>query len=188
MDKLLFVIDMQNDFIDGSLGTDEAKNILPNVIHKVQSWDGYAIATLDTHNLDYLDTTEGKSLPIEHCIIGTTGWELPKALDIAIKEIGKKTYQYETFETKKTFGDHNIFNKLITGKIISPLSFKNIKEIHFCGLCTDICVISNVLIAKSFFPDTRIIVDASCCAGTSPENHEAALRIMKSCQIEIVNS
>lgn len=165
MKKTLIVIDMQNDFIDGALGTKEAVAIVDNVKKKIDEYEkngDEVIFTRDTHQKDYLETPEGKKLPVEHCIEGTKGWEIADGLE----------RENARYINKPTFG--------YTG-----WSSKNFEEIELVGLCTDICVVSNALILKAQFPDTKISVDSSCCAGVTPETHKAALETMKMCQIEI---
>lgn len=176
--NILVVVDMQNDFIDGSLGTPEAEAIVANVVKKIKNFDGAVVYTQDTHQSDYLNTPEGQHLPIEHCIQGTTGWEISKTVMTALNKKGI------CFNIKKTtFGDiHYLFD------IISRFGTNyNDLNIEIVGLCTDICVISNALILKAQFPAAEITVDASCCAGTSPSNHSAALQVMRACQINVVN-
>ncbi len=185
MKKVLVVIDMQNDFIDGSLGSDAAKAIVPNVVEKIKNFEGRIILTKDTHFeksfFDYPaydDSLEGKMLPVRHCMIdenldNTQGNEINP--DVYNAVVAKGAYAYD-IAVKFTFGDLYI-SKLFT-------NFKP-DEIEICGLCTDICVVSNALILRAMFPNTPIKVDPSCCAGTTPENHEAALKVMKSCQIEV---
>ena len=167
MAKVLIVIDMQNDFVDGALGTKEAEKIVPAVINKVQSAvnnnDGI-IFTKDTHYNDYLNTAEGKNLPVEHCIKGSKGWEIIPGLN---------RYAGKVIE-KNTFGSINL-----------PKEVENYDEIELIGLCTDICVISNALLLKAYFPEKNISVDASCCAGVTQESHNNALEAMKMCQIKI---
>ena len=164
----LIVVDMQNDFITGSLGSAAAEKIVSNVVEKAnREWD-HIIFTQDTHLHNYLNTFEGQNLPIKHCIFGTEGWEICKSL----KEIADRN----TTVQKNTFG-------FLDWKDI--LKEKN-DVIEVCGLCTDICVVSNALILRATFPFTRIVVDSSCCAGTTPEKHEAALEVMRSCQIEVI--
>ena len=181
--KLLIVVDMQNDFIDGTLGTPEAQAIVSKVINKIQNWDGNIIYTKDTHHRAYLTTAEGKKLPVEHCIEYTVGWTI--ALEVLKALINKEN---TTGIKKPTFGCKDLFirleNQTEGHALIDPIK---ITEIQLIGLCTDICVVSNALLAKAFFPKVPIIVDASCCAGTTPENHKAALQVMKCCQIDIIN-
>ena len=175
MSKLLIVIDMQNDFITGSLGTKEAEAIVPNVINKIKEYQehGYKILfTKDTHYNNYLDTLEGKNLPIKHCIINTHGWEY---IDSIVNTVGVLDTIY-----KSSFG-YDEWESLLES-IIQDVDFT---EIELVGVCTDICVISNALIIKSVLPNTKITVDASCCAGTTLEKHRMALEIMKGCQINI---
>lgn len=177
--SVLVVVDMQNDFIDGSLGTKEAVEIVPRVAEKLNGDFRNIIFTRDTHELNYMDTMEGKHLPIEHCIHKSEGWKISEHLKVPDDKTG-------IIIDKPTFGSVYLMNLL-----------KNIKEeadrdgqefeITFVGLCTDICVISNVLMAKAFFPETRIIVDAFCCAGVTPESHKEALDVMKMCHIEVIN-
>lgn len=167
MGKVLIVIDMQNDFVDGSLGTKEAVQIVPAVTDKVKSAiannDGI-IFTKDTHYSDYLDTAEGKNLPVKHCIKGSKGWEIIPSLN-----------EYA----------HNIIEKNTFGSTSLPEIVKEYDEIELIGLCTDICVISNALLLKAYFPEKDICVDSSCCAGVTPESHNNALEAMKMCQIKI---
>lgn len=171
--KLLIVVDMQNDFIDGSLGTPEAVAIIPNVIEKINNWDGDIIATLDTHSDDYLDTNEGKSLPVEHCIENTYGHKINTRVQKALFESKDNT----SYIQKRTFGS-TALPEFIRGK--------DIEYIELVGLCTDICVVSNALLLKANYPEVNIAVDASCCAGVTPESHKAALLTMKMCQIDII--
>lgn len=166
MKKALIVIDMQNDFIDGSLGTLEAQAIVPNVKNKIAEYRAKGdevIFTRDTHFADYLKTNEGKHLPVKHCIEGTDGWQIADEVDV--KEC--------THINKPTFG------------YIGWARY-NFEKIEIVGLCTDICVVSNALILKALFPDAKITVDASCCAGVTPESHKAALTTMKMCQIDVI--
>ncbi len=163
--KTLIVIDMQNDFIDGALGTKEAQAILNNVKAKIEQYrksGDRIIFTRDTHNADYLQTPEGKKLPIVHCVKNTKGWEIADELYIDGCEI----------IDKPSFGFTGWDNM-------------NFEEIELIGLCTDICVVSNALILKATFPNVPIIVDSACCAGVTPESHNAALKTMQMCQIDI---
>ena len=172
MRKLLLVIDMQNDFIDGALGTREAEAIVENVKAKIRTYPARnVIATMDTHEKNYLQTQEGKNLPVEHCIRGTKGWNIRE--DIA--EILTETKIYE----KPTFGSMRLAEELKT------LSETEEIELELAGLCTDICVISNALLLKAMMPEVKISVDASCCAGVTPESHTAAITAMRSCQIDV---
>ncbi len=172
MRKILVVIDMQNDFIDGALGTKEAAAIVGRVADKIRSYPIENVcATMDTHREDYLSTQEGKKLPVEHCIRGTEGWHFPPEMENALK--GAKVYE------KPTFGSVNL------AKDLKALSEQEEIEIELVGLCTDICVVSNALLLKAYMPETRITVTSSCCAGVTPEKHAAALETMRSCQIEV---
>lgn len=174
--KYLIVVDMQNDFITGSLGTKEAQAILPRVISKVANYEGQVIFTRDTHTENYLDTQEGKQLPVKHCILHEDGWKLSGQLGELAREKQWKVYD------KPTFGCKELAEDLAKENEQQP-----IEEIELCGLCTDICVISNALLLKAFLPEVPISVDAACCAGVTPESHENALQAMKMCQIRITN-
>ena len=170
--KALVVIDMQHDFIDGVLGTPEAVAVLSKVQEKIEKYvaeNGQIIFTRDTHFEDYLDTQEGKKLPVKHCIWRTPGWCIHK--DIS-SQFGTAIIDKHTFG----FDDWCAYRNIL-----------DVEEVEVCGVCTDICVISNVLALKSVYPDAEITVDASCCAGTTPENHRAALQVMKCCQINVIN-
>lgn len=173
MRKILVIVDVQNDFVDGSLGTQEAVNIIPNLIEKIKAWDGDIIVTKDTHAENYLETAEGKKLPVEHCIDGTDGHGINKDV---FSELLYTGINFSTL-TKRTFGS-TALPEIIRGI--------DIESIELVGLCTDICVISNALILKAHYPEIPIIVDASCCAGVTPEKHKAALEVMKSCQIDVI--
>ena len=171
MRKILIVIDMQNDFIDAALGTKEALGIVENVKEKIRSYPAEdVIATMDTHGENYMDTQEGKYLPVPHCIRGSEGWQIRP--DIAELLTGAKIYE------KPTFGSTAMAEDL------KALSQKEEIEIELVGLCTDICVASNALLFKANMPEVKISVDASCCAGVTPKKHEAALETMRSCQIQ----
>ena len=174
----LFVVDVQNDFLTGSLGSEEAQKILKPVLKLAKSWDWQIVYTKDTHDLDYLKTQEGKNLPIEHCIVDTAGWCLPD-------ELQKVMVQKNAIELRKsTFGAFD-FKEMETN--IGHGQFKNAR-IFICGLCTDICVISNALILKAKFPEHEIICFSDACAGVTIEKHEAALKVMESCQIKIMKT
>ena len=175
MRRILIVIDMQNDFIDGALGTKEALGIVEAVKQKIRSYPGTdVIATMDTHGEDYGDTQEGKNLPIPHCIRGTEGWKLRPE----IEELLTEAAIYE----KPTFGSLDLTADLMRLSKIEDI------ELELVGLCTDICVVSNALLLKASMPEVRITVDASCCAGVTPEKHLAALETMMSCQIQVINA
>ena len=170
MRKILVVVDMQNDFIDGALGTPEAEAIVENVKDRIRAYDKQDIfVTMDTHGADYMDTQEGRNLPVEHCIRGTKGWEIRS--DIAELLEGAAVYEKPTFGSLRLAED-----------IAKIASYQDI-EIEIIGLCTDICVVSNALLLKANMPEVPISVDPSCCAGVTPETHEAALRTMQMCQI-----
>ena len=172
--KFLIVIDMQNDFIDGVLGTKEAQAIVPLACEKIRNFEGKVIATMDTHDENYLNTQEGKFLPVPHCIADTFGFGIN---DDIYEAICKKPRQ---IVTKHTFGNLNLPERI---ERTANLCDDEVEAIELIGVCTDICVINNALILKAAFPEVPIIVDAACCAGVTPELHEAALKVMKSCQI-----
>lgn len=166
MKKTLIVVDMQKDFVDGALGTQEAVAIVGNVKKKIAEYQANGdeiIFTRDTHQADYLNTNEGKHLPVEHCIEGTDGWQIYEGLEV----------EGAIYVNKPTFG---------------YLNWKeyNLEEVELIGLCTDICVVSNALIIKAMYPEIKVSVDASCCAGVTPESHAAALTTMKMCQVEVI--
>ena len=173
--KVLVVVDMQNDFIDGALGTKEAQAIVPNVVEKIKNFVGRILVTFDTHANDYLNSLEGKNLPVKHCIEYTKGWQLREE----VKEILNQKNYVSSF-TKPSFGS------IVLGQYLKDLAeIEPIDSIEIIGLCTDICVISNALILKAFLPEIPITVDASCCAGVTPESHKNALEAMKMCQINV---
>ena len=172
MQNILIVVDMQNDFIDGALGTKEALEIVPRVVEKVKAFPGKILFTRDTHEENYLDTQEGQKLPVPHCIRGTSGWEICPELEALRKE---------NAVDKPTFGSVELGEKLRKMQEEEPIGC-----ITLVGLCTDICVISNAMLVKAFLPEIRICVDASCCAGVTPESHETALRDMKMCHIDVI--
>ena len=177
MKKLLVVVDFQNDFIDGALGTPEAVAIVPNVSNKIKNWDGDIVFTADTHGQNYLKTNEGKHLPVAHCVKDTNGWELNSTVAEIVKENISSTYFEKSTFLKSTFGSLDL---------MEYLKDNNFDYIEFIGLCTDICVVSNAIMDKAYLPESKIVVDASCCAGVTPDTHKAALTTMKMCQIEIV--
>ena len=168
--KYLIVVDMQNDFITGSLGSSLAEKIVPYVVEKVKNFNGEVIFTRDTHFADYMKSQEGRNLPVEHCIKDTDGWQICDEL---------KPYAVDIVD-KITFGSVDL------PKILNDYGEK-IDEIELCGLCTDICVISNAMILKATFPEVKITVDSKCCAGVSVESHNTALKAMKAVQIEILD-
>lgn len=167
MKKTLIVVDMQKDFIDGALGTKEAVAIVENVKKKIAQYQQNGdeiIFTRDTHQSDYLNTNEGKNLPVEHCIKGTDGWKIQEGLEVpGAIYIDKPTFGYMNWKEY------------------------NLEEVEMVGLCTDICVVSNALIIKATYPEIQVSVDASCCAGVTPESHTAALTTMKMCQVKVTD-
>lgn len=166
MKKTLVVVDMQKDFIDGALGTKEAVAIVDNVKKKIAMYKengGEIIFTRDTHQENYMETNEGKHLPVVHCIEGTEGWQIGEGLEV----------EGALYIDKPSFGYMN-------------WKAYNLEEVEIIGLCTDICVVSNALIIKATFPEIKVTVDASCCAGVTPETHKAALATMKMCQVEVI--
>jgi nicotinamidase-related amidase len=175
MADYLIVTDMQNDFVDGALGSAEAVAIVPAVIEKIWNFDGKLLFTYDTHGEDYLETREGRKLPVPHCVEGTVGWHLHGELEDIRFKAGGKAF------TKTTFGSRELAAYLALENEKQP-----IERVELIGLCTDICVISNALLLQAFLPETEIAVDASCCAGVTPESHARALEAMRACQIEIV--
>lgn len=175
MKKFLIVVDIQKDFVDGSLGTKEAQSIIENAATKIKNFDGEIFVTFDTHFDNYLETSEGSKLPVEHCIKGRDGWELDEKISDALAD--KKFTSVE----KLSFGSLSLPRLIKNAAGDEPFS------IELIGLCTDICVVSNALILKASFPEATISVDASCCAGVTPQLHDAAIMTMKSCQIDIIN-
>lgn len=173
MKKILVVVDIQNDFVDGALGTPEAVAIIDNAAQKIKSFDGDIFVTFDTHYENYMDTLEGKKLPVPHCIKGTDGWQLNAKIADALKNKSYKTVE------KLTFGSVEL------PQMVKEVIGNETAEITLIGLCTDICVVSNALLLKANFLDSEICVDASCCAGVTRDTHNAALQTMKCCQINI---
>ncbi len=168
--KYLIVVDMQNDFIDGALGTAEAVAIVPYVKSVIENFDGKVLFTRDTHFENYMETQEGKNLPVPHCIKGTEGWQIRAELDAL-----RKTEAID----KITFGSKDLVE--ILG------NETDIESITFVGICTDICVISNVMLVKAFYPEIPLTVDAKACAGVTPQSHKNALEAIKMCQVTVVN-
>jgi len=171
MQNYLIVVDMQNDFIDGALGTKEALAILPAVEEKIRSFEGRVLFTRDTHEANYAETQEGRKLPVPHCIRGTKGWEIHPDLECL---------RAEPAVDKPTFGSAALA-EMLAGEA------DEIGTITLIGLCTDICVISNAMLLKAYLPEKEIIVDAACCAGVTPESHRRALEAMAVCQITTQN-
>lgn len=173
MKKFLIVVDMQKDFVDGALGTKEAVAIVSNVVSKIREFDGTIYATFDTHFENYMETAEGKKLPVPHCIRGTDGWKLNDSVAVALDQKGYIPVEKNTF-----------------GSIDLPMILKDPAEeafsIELVGLCTDICVVSNALLLKAHFPEAEISVDSTCCAGVTTETHNAALATMRACQINVL--
>ena len=173
MKHFLIVVDMQKDFVDGALGTPEAQAIVGKVMDKILGFEGQIFVTLDTHREDYLNTAEGKKLPVKHCIKGTPGWMLNDSVAAALEQKG-----YTPVE-KLTFG-----SVLLPRLLYQAAAGENF-TVELVGLCTDICVVSNALMLKANFPEMEISVDSACCAGVTPESHAAALTTMRSCQIKV---
>ncbi|MGI6029466.1 MAG: cysteine hydrolase family protein [Candidatus Heteroscillospira sp.] len=173
MQDILIVVDMQNDFIDGALGTPEAVDIVPRVAAKIISFPGRVIFTRDTHDDNYFDTQEGRRLPVRHCVRETRGWQICSKLE---------ALRCEKAVDKPTFGSAGLAEMLLRAD-----GEEKIATITLVGLCTDICVISNAMIIKAFLPEATVRVDAACCAGVTPESHRTALKAMKNCQIDIIN-
>lgn len=178
MAKVLIVVDMQNDFIDGVLGTNEAQAIVSRVVDKIKNFDGYVFATMDTHHNNYYKTQEGRNLPLKHCIKYTHGWEFPHEIDAALKEKNGIT-----IIKNDAFGEITLPDEIWREVFIEREDL--IDSFEFVGVCTDICVIANAMILKADCPDMPIYIDASCCAGTTPEMHRKALDVMRSCQFYI---
>lgn len=179
MSKLLIVVDMQNDFVDGALGTSEARAAVPAVVRKIQEYQAAGnpiVLTMDSHPEHYLETQEGKNLPIPHCIRGTRGWELFPAISEAVAGRDYKIYEKITFASAKL------------GEDVKNGLYDEVAEIELVGLCTDICVVSNALMIKGLRPELPLRVDAACCAGVTPETHRAALSVMKMCQVRCDNA
>lgn len=185
VDKILVIIDVQNDFVDGPLGSEEAQKIVPNIVNKMKNYEGTSnlvLFTKDTHFENYLNTQEGKLLPIPHCFINSQGWSIHSDISNEFKKGNYYRYSSNSIINSRILKEQ--FGSISLAEILKELSPK---QIEFCGLVTDICVVSNALLTKAFVPDIPVIVDASCCAGTTVEKHKAALETMKSCQIKVVN-
>ena len=180
MNKVLVVVDMQKDFVDGTLGTKEAVAIVPHVEAVAKTYleaGDYVCFTQDTHTEDYLNTSEGKNLPVVHCVKGTDGWTLTKPLQLLLEGYTKDK-DYVMLE-KPIFGSTALVEYIRRVEQSGPV------EVMMLGLCTDICVVSNALLLKSFYPEMPITVDVRGCAGVTPQTHEAAITTMKMCQITI---
>ena len=172
--KCLVVIDVQNDFVSGSLGTPEAQAMLPRLEEKLRGFEGCVWMTLDTHGADYMDTQEGKHLPVPHCVRGTEGWQLAGELGKLAESLGAGIVE------KPTFGSEELVASL---KALYEAG--ELESIELVGLCTDICVVSNALMLKAAMPELPMSVDSACCAGVTPQKHKAALEVMRSCQIAV---
>ncbi|MCD7844016.1 MAG: cysteine hydrolase [Clostridiales bacterium] len=170
----LILVDVQNDFVDGALGTAEAQEMLPRLVEKVRQFDGTLLVTKDTHGADYMDTQEGRNLPVSHCIKGTEGWQLAPSL-LALPAVREaKVYEKPCFGSTALAAD------------LAALNAKDgVDSVELVGLCTDICVVSNALLLKAAMPEVPVSVDATCCAGVTPEKHEAALNVLESCQVVV---
>ncbi len=185
--NILIVVDMQNDFVNGSLGTKEAQAIIPHVVKRIQEakaagWTIYV--TQDTHFSDYLHTQEGEKLPVKHCLLGTEGWKLNEDVQSALAN-----YPY-CLVHKSTFGSDHMIEELL---MLTDSNYRFDLECNgqpdtfeLIGLCTDICVVSNAILVKTYFPEDRVVVNSACCAGVTPALHEAALKVMQSCQIDVI--
>ena len=180
MKKALVVIDMQNDFIDGSLGTPEAQAIVPKVCEKIESWDGMVWYTQDTHREDYLSTREGKHLPVVHCIKNTEGWKING-------EVIRTSLRRPEMDELPVFQKGAFGSKMLAERVREIYEWDGLRFVELIGLCTDICVLANAVTIKTFCPEIELSVDASCCAGVTPQSHKNALEAMKMLQIEIKN-
>ena len=190
--KIVVVIDMQNDFIDGALGTPEARAIVPTMVERLKELDSgenLLLFTKDTHQENYSETQEGKNLPVEHCIEDTPGWSINKEIS-SFCDYGSHFMGYSSHSVRKSRILKPTFGSIELADIIRDISYDksyDIEEVILMGVCTDICVVSNALILKAYCPELTITVDASCCAGVTPESHAAALTTMKMCQVNVIN-
>ena len=173
MSRILLVVDMQNDFIDGALGSEAAKNIVDGVAARINEFDGRVIFTRDTHTADYLKTQEGRNLPVEHCTVGSVGWRISPKIPIPAGAI---------VIDKVSFGSKELLSLLLEEN-----EKETVESVEIVGLCTDICVIANAFIVKTALPEALVSVDARLCAGVTEESHKTALSAMKACQIDIKN-
>ena len=176
MKKILVVVDMQKDFVDGALGSNEAVAIVDNVVEKIGKFDGDIIVTYDTHQDNYMETREGRFLPVPHCIQDTEGWQIDSKVSEALDAKGNYSVIH-----KPTFGSLELVDV-----VAQRMEKETSTEITLIGLCTDICVVSNAMLLKAAYPEMNIFVDASCCAGVTVKSHKAALATMKMCQIEVI--
>lgn len=181
--KVLVVVDMQNDFIDGPLGSQEACEIVERVAEKIVSFDGPVLLTMDTHDESYMDTQEGRNLPVPHCVRNTDGWQLNPVIAEAVEKKPEFCPMDGCTFYKSSFGSPALAEYMGENNSIT----EGLEEIVLVGVCTDICVVSNAMLLKAFSPETKITVDASCCAGVTPESHANALAAMKMCQINVEN-
>ena len=179
--KFLLVIDMQNDFITGALGTPEAQAIVGNAAELIRGFDGSIIYTRDTHGEDYERTQEGRKLPVPHCLKDSDGWQICREIENLIKPS-------DLVLDKVTFGAIDLPDAMrkIAAEQGQRADVQEPEEIHLAGLCTDICVISNALLIKAFCPELPVRGDAACCAGVTPQSHENALKAMEMCQIDVI--
>lgn len=190
--KIVVVIDMQNDFIDGALGSPEARAIVPTMVERLKELDSsenLLLFTKDTHQANYSETQEGKNLPVEHCIEDTHGWSINKEIS-SFCDYGSHFMGYSSNTIRKSRILKPTFGSLELADTIRDISYDknyNIEEVILMGVCTDICVVSNALLLKAYCPEIPITVDASCCAGVTPESHAAALTTMKMCQVNVIN-
>ena len=175
MREVLVVVDMQKDFVNGALGTKEAEEIVQHVVSKIRDFHGEIIVTYDTHQKDYMTTREGKYLPVEHCIENTDGWQLDEKVENALDGKNVKRLKKPTFGSTELVELFQKYDALET-------------EVTLIGLCTDICVVSNAMLLKAYYPEMNISIDAKCCAGVTPETHNAALTTMKMCQMNIIEA
>lgn len=186
--RVLVVVDVQKDFVDGALGSIAAQSIIPHMRERIKDYaDGETLIlfTKDTHEENYLETFEGVGLPVEHCVRGTPGWSLVK--DISTLADGYSNFLiFSNEEVIRSRILKNTFGSIKLCEILKQYE-NEITDVTFMGFCTDICVVSNVLMARAYLPSTRIIVDASCCTGTTLEKHLAALEVMESCQIDVIH-
>lgn len=175
--KIVVVVDVQNDFVDGVLGTPEAQAAIKDIIDRLMQVrkEDFVIFTRDTHGEHYLDTQEGKNLPVVHCVYRTPGWQIADNIDDIVLS------EQRMYINKPIFGSYTLIEE-----IADQIDMTSVDEVELFGFCTDICVISNALMIKSAFPELKVKVNAACCAGVTPAKHEAALEVMRSCQIEII--
>ena len=187
--KIIIVVDMQNDFIDGALGSPEAQAIVPVMVERLKELsasDNLIMFTKDTHYTNYMDTQEGKNLPVPHCIEGTPGWCINKQISSFV-DYGSNFCFYFGEDIMNSRVLKNTFGSIRLAEIVRDIFLDDpVDEVLLMGVCTDICVISNAMLIKAYCPEVRVTVDASCCAGTTPDNHKAALTTMKMCQINVI--